>query len=294
MLHIGRLTTASRASRDLGDDALRLVLGAWSASEQQWPHEDLAGEAVADHRIGDALQGAGLGRAALVDMEVEVEALRRRRPGRSGRARGRCVRPGASPEEGDAARERRRVARWSRRRAGTGPRRRAARSIGKQRHRLERDAVRAIPRAARRRPARRSRSAARWNRDGCGSRRCRGRRRSAAQKSMRARTSSADQFASRSRAGVVERAQEGAVRVRAARPDVALVEMGVDVDEARAGRCRRRDRGPAGPSSRVNVPAGDDGGDAAVLDRDVDRAQALRVRRRARSPSRARAARARS
>ncbi len=38
--------------------------------------QDLAREAVADHRVGDPLERACLRRAALVDVEVEVEALR--------------------------------------------------------------------------------------------------------------------------------------------------------------------------------------------------------------------------
>ena len=52
-------------------------------------------------------------------------------------------------------------------------------------------------------------------------------------KSMRVRTSSADQFASRSAITADARADERAVRIGRARPDVALVDVGVHVDEAR-------------------------------------------------------------
>ncbi len=75
-------------------------------------------------------------------------------------------------------------------------------------------------------------------------------------KSMRARTSCADQFAVAVRGGVVERAHEGAVWVRRARPDMALVEMGVDVDEARQHDAAVEIEARAGRASRLNVPAG--------------------------------------
>ena len=68
---------------------------------------------------------------------------------------------------------------------------------------------------------------------GCAARRCRARRRSAARSPCAWRTSSARPVRLAVRHHGHARAHERAVRVRRARPDVALVDVGVHVDEAR-------------------------------------------------------------
>ena len=77
-------------------------------------------------------------------------------------------------------------------------------------------------------------------------------------------------------ADVVESAHEGPVRVLAARPDVALVEMGVNVDEA-----RQHDPAVEIEARQIAVEARGagrhNGGDASVLDADIDEREVLRV-----------------
>jgi hypothetical protein len=62
-----------------------------------------------------------------------------------------------------------------------------------------------------------------------------------------------------------QRAEERAVHVRITRPDMALVEMGVDVD--RAGPHHRRFE--VGPQIDGGGPGGEDIGDLAVLDHQI-------------------------
>ena len=134
---------------------------------------------------------------------------------------------------------------------------------------------RAIRRGARRRPARRCGSATRCNRDGCGSRACRRRRRPCSAKLMRARTSAAVQWASRSsgtavRAPITEPSGFGGPR-----PDMALVEMGVRIDEAghhQAGALQHRQGGIGRPGSGRR-----EGRDAAVLDQEIGPHEALGI-----------------
>ncbi len=95
--------------------------------------------------------------------------------------------------------------------------------------------------------------------------------------SMRARTSAADQLASRSAMTLFERAHEAAVGIAAARPDMALVEMDMAIDQARQHdaaveiesgfarsglRARRQDRA-----------------DAPIRERDIDQRKAIAIRR---------------
>ena len=70
-----------------------------------------------------------------------------------------------------------------------------------------------------------------------------------------------------------ERAHEGAVGIGAARPDVALVEMGVHVDEGRPDHAGVEIE----PRHAGDAAGGGDGLDAALGDDDVDPAEALGV-----------------
>ena len=137
------------------------------------------------------------------------------------------------------------------------------------------------------------RPAAAANRGGCGARRCRARRRSAARNPCAARRPRRSSCASRSRADRVERADEGAVGVRLARPDVALVDMRV--------ACRRRHGRTMPPVEidRVGQPVVVPGAamplDAAVRRSTMSASDEPVARRpRWRVPRRARRARARS
>ena len=88
-------------------------------------------------------------------------------------------------------------------------------------------------------------------------------------KAKRARTSSSDQRALLVGMGRREGAGEGAVRVLGARPDVALVEMGVQIDEARPDLAAVLvDHARAGVGR--HLARGPQRGDPAILDRDVD------------------------
>ena len=219
------------------------------------------------------------GAPALVDMEVEVEALRVGAPGRCGRARASVARPARFAEEGDAARGRRR----SRATVATTARKAGSSSRGHvDREQSTPPAARcgrASPRAARRRQARRWRSAARGNRDGCGSRRCRGRRRSAARNPCaraRRRPTSSPRGPRRHWSSAPMKVPSGFGR----RGQIWPLSRWVWMSTKRGRRCRRRDRAQGRSASRLNVPAGHDRGDAPVLDRDVDRGKPFRVRRK--------------
>ena len=94
---------------------------------------------------------------------------------------------------------------------------------------------------------------------------------------MRRATSSALQRAARSVAGRVERAHEGAVGIGLARPDMALVDMGVAVDEAGQHDAAGEVDG-AGGSARSCARAMR--GDLAVGDGDVGQRETVGVERR--------------
>ena len=102
-----------------------------------------------------------------------------------------------------------------------------------ERHRLQRDAALPVLAHLGEQPATRSASASDSCRYACAARRCRARRRSAARSPCACATSSRDQFASRSAITAVRAPMMRAVRILRALPDVALVDMGVHVDEAR-------------------------------------------------------------
>ncbi len=129
-------------------------------------------------------------------------------------------------------------------------------------------------RASRRRPARRSNAAAAGNRCGCEEARCHGRRRSGARNSMRRRTSSADQFASRS-AGTASSAELKVPSGFARRGQMWPLSMWV---------CMSTKHGHTMPPSRskrgspVAVPAAVDALDLAGCDGDIGADQFARRR----------------
>ena len=96
-------------------------------------------------------------------------------------------------------------------------------------------------------------------------------------KSMRLRTSSADQFASRSAITAIRAPEERAVRILRAPPDVTLVDMGVHVDQA-----RQHDATLEIEARKSVLHRGSDGGDAAIVDHDVAGREAVGVGRKLR------------
>ena len=187
--------------------------------------DDTAGEAVAHRRLGDVAQGSGLRVGRLVAMEIEVQPV-------SGgeaehdvecRVQLRALMKTKAPRDTAMFGDQRRQIRPE---AGqeilhrTGSRRPASRS------------GRPIPPASRRRRARRSSAAVRRNPDGSEARTCHGRRRSAGRNPCAGAHPPRDTAWCAVLGPGRQRAVEAAVRVRPARPDVALVDMGVHVDEA--------------------------------------------------------------
>jgi hypothetical protein len=231
--------------------------------------EDLAAKAVAQRGVGDALQGAGFRVAALVDVQVEVEAVgacRLHEPVEG------CVgaRVWRSTRKGDAAEDAPMASR---------DRDDGAELVGPVEHRIERKQRDAL-----------KRDAVGVGRAHFGEDRPGDRRLLASRVEMRAdRAGAVGEGAADCEAhagahvlgrpaflpvdaGVFQRAREGAVRVRAAWPDVALIKVGVEVDEAGQEKAAVDVKGwklrVEGEGAR-----GDDGGDAAVRDRDVDRGE---------------------
>ena len=127
------------------------------------------------------------------------------------------------------------------------------------------------------------------SRCGCGSRRCRGRRRSAARNPCaraRRRPSSSPRGRRRRSCERQGKCRPGSVR---AMPDVALVEVRVAIDEARQGEAAAQV--DAGRPSASVLPARPMPGDAAVADDDIAgeparRRPAAQVQRRRRVPRR--------
>ena len=274
--------------RDLGDDAAGILLRG-EGKRAAMPAQNLAGKAIADDRVGDALEVRACGAPDFVDMEVEVEPLARQRLRRWRRGRGRSPRPAASRD-----RSRRPAHRRSGRRSRTTARKSASsrltRSIGKRAVACSamrsRQASRISAKTARRCP-----SARRASRDGCGSRRCHGRRRSGGRNPSgraRPRRSSARRGRGRRRRGPQRRCRpDSAFAAR-----MALVEMGVDVDEA-----GQDDAAVAIEGGQLRVEARRAGQDDGATSRPRSRCRPRRNppgRRRGRRSSRAPGARGRS
>ena len=105
----------------------------------------------------------------------------------------------------------------------------------------------------------------------------RARRRERRLNSMRAATSAALQLAERSSIAACERAREIPDRVALAPPDMALVDMGVDVDEERQHDAPRQC--DFRRVAEVDGAGGRDLRDCALVDEDVDDREAVKVER---------------